>query len=177
MLLEFIAALASGFAAFGVLLMINAFTGRRLPRWVMPAGAGLGMLAFTIWSEYSWPERAILPGAGYQEASRNSVATWYRPWTYVWPQSNRLIAIDHRFTRTHPEAPDLVLTRVALLARWMPEYGYLVVFDCATGRQADLLAGVELMPDGTLEGAEWVEIGTDDPVLATACTHGGGADG
>jgi hypothetical protein len=169
MLLEFIAAIAAGFGLLGLVFALDRLTGRRLPRWAYPAAVGLGLLSYTVWSEYTWPERAIVPGTGYVEASRNQVSTWYRPWTYIWPQSNRLIAVDHRFTRRHDQAPDLVLTRIALLARWMPEFGYLVVFDCAERARADLLAGVELRDDGTLEGASWVQLEADDPVLRTAC--------
>jgi hypothetical protein len=169
MLLEFIAALAAGLGLLSVIFVLNHLTGRRLPRWIFPATVGLGMLGYTIWSEYTWPERAIVADSGYVEASRNEVQVWYRPWTYLWPQSNRLIAVDHRFTRRHEQAPDLVLTRVALLARWMPEFGYLVVFDCAEHARADMLAGVELREDGTLEGASWVQLEAGDPVLRTAC--------
>jgi hypothetical protein len=181
MLLEFIAAIAAGLGMLSVVFATDYLTGRRLPRWIYPATVGLGMLGYTIWSEYSWPERVVVAGSGYVEASRNEVQVWYRPWTFLWPQSNRLIAIDHRFTRQHDQAPELVLTRVALLARWMPEFGYLVVFDCAAHARADMLAGVELREDGTLEGASWVQLGPDDPVLRTACEareegHGERAD-
>lgn len=177
MLLEFIAALASGFAVLGLLLMLNLLTGRRLASWVFPAGAGLGMLLYSVWSEYSWPERAIVPGSPYVEASRNEARFWYRPWTYIWPQSNRMIAIDQRFSRSHSEAPHMVQTRVVLLARWTPEYSYLVVFDCAEGARADMFEGVELQADGTVTGANWVPLASDDPVLRTACEAWEGRDG
>lgn len=169
MFLEFIAALAAGLGLLGVVFLLDRLTGRRLARWAYPAAVGLGMLSYSIWSEYTWPERAVVAGTGYVEASRNEVRVWYRPWTYVVPQSNRVIAIDHRFTRRHAEAPNLVLTRVALLARWIPEFSYLVVFDCEENARADLLAGVELRDDGTLEGASWLPLSADDPVLRTAC--------
>ncbi len=178
MLFEFIAALTSGFALFGVLMLVNRLTGRWMPRWAYTAAVAAGMLSYSIWSEYTWADRAIVPGSGYVEASRNAQSVWYRPWTYIWPQSNRMIALDARFTRTHPDQPQLVLTRVALMGRWVPEYGYLAVFDCDASARADLLAGVELLDDGTLRGAEWVPLGADDPVLGAACANrDGGHDG
>ena len=177
MLLEFIAAIASGFAVLGLVLVLNILTGRRLASWVFPAAAGLGMLLYSIWSEYSWPDRAIVPGSPYAEASRNEARFWYRPWTYIWPQSNRLIAIDQRFSRSHPQSPHLVQTRVVLLARWMPEYSYLVVFNCDEATRADMFEGVELQPDGSVTGAQWVALAGDDPVLLAACGEREGRDG
>ncbi|KPQ07149.1 MAG: 6-pyruvoyl-tetrahydropterin synthase related domain [Rhodobacteraceae bacterium HLUCCA12] len=171
MILELIAALASGFALFGVLLLINRVSGRWMPRWVFPAAVGLGMLSYSIWSEYSWAGRAIAPGSPYVEVSRNHNSSWYRPWTYLWPQVNRMIALDRRFTRTHPDQPQLVLTRVVRLERWIPESGYLAVFDCEAEAQAALVEGVELEDDGTLDGADWVPMGEDDPVLRGACAQ------
>jgi hypothetical protein len=56
-----------------------------------------------------------------------------------------------------------------------------VVFDCAEAARADMLAGVELLEDGTLEGASWIQLQPDDPVLRTLCDareelNGGRAD-
>lgn len=169
MILEFIAALTSGVALMGVMMLINQLTGRRMARWVFPAAVGLGMLSYSIWSEYSWAGRAIVPGGGYVEATRHHNSTWFRPWTYLWPQVNRIIALDDRFTRTHPDQPQLILTRIVRMERWIPESSYMAVFDCDAGAQAPMLEGVELMADGTVAGAQWVPLGTDDPVLRRAC--------
>lgn len=169
MILEFIAALTSGFALLGVVLVINRLTGRRMAQWVFPAAAGLGMLAYSIWSEYSWASRVIVPGSPYVEVSRNHDSFWYRPWTFLWPQVNRIIALDRRFTRTHPAQPRLVLSRVVRLERWIPESSYLAVFDCDEGAQAPMVEGVELLEDGTVDGAEWMSLPVDDPLLRNAC--------
>ena len=169
MILEFIAALTSGVALMGVLIIVNRLTGRRMGSWVFPAAVGLGMLAYSVWSEYSWASRAILPGSPYVEVSRSHNSVWYRPWTYLWPQVNRIIALDRRHERTHPDQPQLVQARVVRMERWIPESAFIAVFDCDAGALAPLIAGVELMPDGTLEGAEWVPMPADDPIVRGAC--------
>ena len=171
MLLEFIAIIAAGFGLAGIALTANIALRRRLPQWIIPASAGAGMLLMAVWLEYSWLDRTT---AGFPEgvevASTNASRSWYRPWTYVVPLTNRLIAVDHRFERRHADAPAQVMTRVILAARWEPLRQYGAVFDCASHRRADLLDEVKLDADGRLENARWLQLAADDPVLREACT-------
>ncbi|MFP4207850.1 MAG: hypothetical protein ACLFSC_04270 [Wenzhouxiangella sp.] len=172
MLLEFLAAVVLGVAVAGVVMAINRITGRRLPGWLAPAGAGAAMIAFIVSMEYSWSARTIgtLPeGVKVVSVSRESM--WFRPWTYLQPLSLRMIALDTRRNRSHPGQPDRVMTSVVLLGRWMPPRQIPVVFDCAAHRRADLHAGVELDEAGNLPGADWRALDPDDPALALACRN------
>src|SRR3546814_14487400 len=126
MLLELIAIIAAGFGLAGIALSLNIALRRRLPQWIVPAAAGAGMLLMAVWLEYSWLERTTTAFPdGVEVASTNQVRSWYRPWTYAVPLTNRLIAVDHRFDRRHAGVPDRVLTRVILAGRWEPlrQYG------------------------------------------------------
>jgi len=170
MFLELIAILAAGFGLAGIALSINIALRRRLPQWIVPAAAGAGMLLMAIWLEYSWFERTTgtFP-EGVEVASSNQVRSWYRPWTYVVPLSNRLIAIDSRFDRRHADRPGQVLTRVILAGRWEPTRQFGAVYDCIGHRRADLLDQVELREDGSLGNATWVQLSADDAALRIAC--------
>ena len=170
MLLEFIAIVAAGFGLAGIALSINIALRRRLPQWIVPAAAGVGMLLMAIWFEYSWFERtaSTFPD-GVEVASTNQVRSWYRPWTYVVPLTNRLIAVDRRFDRRHDDAPGQVLTRVILAGRWEPTRQFGAVYDCNRNRRADLLDQVELDDSGQLRNANWVQLSSDDAVLRTVC--------
>ncbi|MEE4297072.1 MAG: hypothetical protein V2J20_10725 [Wenzhouxiangella sp.] len=170
MLLEFIAAICLGLAAAGLIMGLNFTIGRRLPGWLAPAGAGLSMIAFMIFMEYTWLSRTVeqLPD-GVEVVSASRDTSWYRPWTYVKPLSLRAIALDTRRNRTHEAQPDRVMTSVLLLGRWMPARQIPVVFDCALNRRADLHDGVELDDDGALPGAQWRQLPPDDPALTIAC--------
>ncbi len=66
-----------------------------LPRWIMPAAIGLGMLSFTIWNEYSWYGRVMgqLP-ASVEVLETGSGGKAWRPWAFVLPIVNRFAAID-----------------------------------------------------------------------------------
>lgn len=172
MLFDLIATIASGFAAAGIVLILNFIVGKRLPGWAVPAAAGAGMLAFAIWSEYSWASRAMMHMPPEVEvASTNQVRAWYRPWTYVVPQVNRLIAVDHRFTRRHAERPGEVMTRVLLMGRWEPSRQFGVVFDCVGHRRADLIDQVVLSEEGDLVNARWFQLEAGDPVMRAACRN------
>ena len=169
MVLELIAALSSGFVAFAAALVLNMLSGRRLPRWAFPAAFGAGMIAFTIWAEYTWHSRATGAATPYVVIDRAEARVWYRPWTWVVPQTYRLTALDRRFTTIHPEQPGLIQTRVVRLARYVPESGFLAVIDCAGGQIAPLVEGVEMLADGTLEGADWAALRAEDPLIVGAC--------
>ncbi|MDH7454177.1 hypothetical protein QF205_14015 [Luteimonas composti] len=170
MLLEFIAIIAAGFGLAGLALSLNIALRRRLPQWIVPASAGAGMLLMAIWLEYSWFERttSTFPD-GVEVASTNQARSWYRPWTYVVPLTNRLIAVDHRADRRHPDRPDQVLTRVILAGRWEPTRQFGVVYDCRARRRADLLDEVELDGSGELKNADWLQLPADDRVMRAAC--------
>ncbi len=170
MLLEFIAIIAAGFGLAGLALSLDFILRRRLPPWIVPASAGAGMLLMAIWLEYSWFDRTTgtFPDS-VQVASTNQVRSWYRPWTYAVPLTNRFIAVDHRFHRRHAAAPGQVLTRLVLAGRWEPTRQYGVVFDCVGHRRADLLDQVELDDGGRLKNATWIQLSADEPVLRNAC--------
>ena len=117
------------------------------------------------------PERTelLVHPDGVEVASTNQARSWYRPWTYVVPLTNRLIAVDHRADRRHPERPDQVLTRVILAGRWEPTRQFGVVYDCRAHRRADLLDQVELDGSGELKNADWLQLPADDRVMRAAC--------
>lgn len=174
MLLELIATFTVGFGVAGISLLAIRLSGRRLPRWMTPASAGLAMIAFTIWSEYHWftrttealPEQIIVTSA-------NEASQPYRPWTYLFPQVNRFVAMDTTSLKTNPKFPDQVMVNLLLMARWAPGVEVPVLFDCAGGRRADLLDGITIASDGAVEGADWTTLAPEDPALAEACSRRG----
>jgi len=172
MLFDLIAAITAAFFAGGLMLILRHLLRGKLPPWCVPAAAGLGMLSYAIWSEYSWSQRALgsLP-EHFVLVSQQSTQAWYRPWTLLVPQVDRLIALDRAGQRRHPAQPGQVLSRVVLMARWQPTREFATVIDCAGGRRADLLDEVTFGEDGALQGAQWIALEPGDALLATACAQ------
>ncbi|MCC5977664.1 MAG: hypothetical protein JJU21_06365 [Salinarimonas sp.] len=170
MILEFIAAIAVGLAVGGIVHLLRRGSPGRIAPWAVPAAAGAAMIGFAVYMEYTWAGRTIdaLPDEAVV-ASQNAVNSWYRPWTYLFPLTNRMIVVDHRFTRRNEAHPDHVLTGVVMLGRFEPGRQIPVVFDCAEGRRAELDAQVSFSDDGALEGADWRPLAADDPILRAAC--------
>ena len=172
---DFITMLAAGlFAVITVYAARHAarkLMRRELPKWLMPAAAGLAMLGASVWGEYTWfanakarlPETAAVVGA-------NSESAPYRPWTYLWPITTRFSALDLA-GRTRP-APGVVVTNLYLVARWQPVQPVTLAFDCAGGRQALLGGEAMVFPDGTLSLGEWHPAPAADPVQNAACAGG-----
>lgn len=174
MYVDIITIIAAGFAAAGVLLIVNRLTGRRLPRWFMPAGTGLAMIVMSLTNEYRWyPRTLTLLPDGFEVAQTVPHSAPYSPWTYLFPYINRFAAVDVAGVKTNPAQPDLRLTQVVFFTRWAPVQLVPVVFDCAAGRSALINPETDIGTDGLVRVQRWDVTGVDDPATQLACGGGG----
>lgn len=173
MLIDFISTVAAGFGAGGIVLILNHLSGRRLPRWFLPAGVGLAMVGFAIWSEYSWYPRmrAQLPESVTIASAPADRAMW-RPWSYVFPLVTRFVAIDRSESVRSTTRPELFVASAVVARRWAPWERIPIAFDCTRNVRADLFEGAELAGNGTLTGAEWGTPDPDDVLIRAACNGG-----
>ena len=170
MFLELIGTIFAGFAFAGVVMVLNKLTGGRLPRWAAPVAAGVGMIAMTISSEYSWydrtrgqlPERLTI----VQEVENRA---FYRPWTYAVPFVVRFAAIDAGSVRTNESVLDERLVDLYFFGRWAPVSKIPVAVNCAENARANLADGAEFADDGRLLNASWIKLNTTDPVIEATC--------
>lgn len=170
MFLELIATIVAGFACAGLAMLLNILTGRRLPRWIMPVAAGLGMIGTTISMEYTWYDRTAdqLP-EGVEVAMTVEEQSWLRPWTQVWPYTKRFAAVDTSTLRRNDNLPDQRLADIYFFGRWSPVNLAPMLFDCAGARSALLIDGAEFEADGTIKDADWQAMPTGDPILTSVC--------
>lgn len=166
MLFELIATISMGFIAAAVILVVQKTFRLSLPKWAMPVAAGLGMITFTVWSEYAWFDRhheAI--GRDKIIATKVEKSQPWRPWTYIFPVTTRFIALD----KDGAEVIDgTVVTSIYLLSRWQDGAIVPAAFDCILSRRADLFSGRDDIKT-KLATAEWTVMGSDDPTLRAAC--------
>lgn len=172
MALELIAALIAA-ASLGLLVwaLRRRFTG--LPKWSVPFAGALGLICFTIWSEYNWFSRvsAELPPEMEVVAIQDEPMP-LRPWTYLAPIKMRFVAIDHSKTLEHPTKSGLRMVTLYSFARWKPVAQGLMAVDCAGGRQIMVVDGVEITEAGDLVGAEWQVAPENDKLQTAACMEG-----
>ncbi|MBT8460158.1 MAG: hypothetical protein HKP37_04655 [Boseongicola sp.] len=170
MFLELIATVFAGFACAGIAMFLNMVTGKRLPKWVTPVAAGLGMIGMTISNEYTWFDRTAerLPD-GVDVAMRVDEKSWTRPWTQVWPYTKRFIAVDTMTAQTNASLPDQRLADLYFFGRWSPVNQAPMLFDCLGGRSALLIDGAEFGDDGAVTDAEWQQMAKGDPILKLVC--------
>jgi hypothetical protein len=171
--LELLATAIAAIAAAGVAMALRALSRGRLPGWIVPAAAGLGMAAFTIWSEYAWEARAKagLP-PGFVVAAAPDERSVFRPWTWVVPLTTHMLVVDRNQTRRHPAAGELAMTRLVSLGRWRANAERLAVLDCARNARVDVTEGVVFSDAGEMSGGAWTPVAPDDPVLRAACDGG-----
>ncbi|WP_432256795.1 hypothetical protein [Limimaricola sp. AA108-03] len=170
MFLELLGVIFAGVTGALVVYAANRATGGRLPRWLMPAVAGLAMIGATISLEYSWYDRtaAALP-EGLVVADTVEERALYRPWTYLVPYTDRFVAIDRTSLQTNPDRPGERIANIYFFGRWAPLRQLPVAFDCTQGRRAALVEGAGIAADGRIEGADWMQASPGDPLLAAAC--------
>lgn len=164
MLFELVGTAVAGLAAAGLMWLLNRWLSKRLPRWVIPASAGLAMLAATISSEYGWYDRTRdnLP-EGLEVAQTVQNKAFFRPWTYLHPFVHRFVAVDMPTLRTVDQAAGVRSADLYFFSRWQAPQGLPVLFDCVGHRQAPLHVGQGI------ETAQWADVAADTPVMALVC--------
>lgn len=167
---DFIAMIAAGAGLAGLVMLIRKVSRGRLPSWSIPAAIGLGMLAFSMWNEYTWFPRATgaLPADVVILSAPESRQLW-RPWTYVFPIHQRFAAYDGTSAKTSLENPAIRQGEVVIVQRWQASKRVPIAVDCVKNLRADLIEGAAIAPNGTLTGAEWYPAQADDALQLAAC--------
>ncbi|WP_372611124.1 hypothetical protein [Halomonas sp.] len=121
MVWHLIAAIFAGLAAAGIGLTLRVISGKRLPRWIVPVFADLGMLAYQIHHEYSWfsYKQQQLPDSTEIVSFEKGGAFW-RPWTYMFPMTISFSVVDTANLRAR-ETDDQRLVEF-ILYRFKKEY-------------------------------------------------------
>ena len=169
-MLHLIAVFAIGFAAAGFVLLAFRLRGKKPPRYLIPLAAGLSMVGYALWSEYSWASRTIagLPDHVTVVKRIPSSAPW-KPWTYIFPQVDRFIAVDSAEIRRNDRLPGLVLAEVILVARLEPAVTTRQLFDCPQARRADVIASDDFTDEGLPLNPDWVALELDDDLYKAVC--------
>ncbi len=143
MIYEFIATISAGFAMAGIALILRHLAKllfkKQLPKWIIPLFTAIGIFAFQIQQEYYWfaQMQSKLP-QGVKVVKQIEQTSWYRPWTYLKPQTVRFMAIDMGNMQTNPQQPHLKRTNLYLFERRMSSQIIPQAFNCQTAKHSNL---------------------------------------
>ena len=166
MIWEFVATLSAGIGAAGIMMMIRLFI-KKLPKWLVPAAAGLGMIGFQVHSEYTWFDhtRSLLPKSAVVVAEVSESA-FYRPWSYVKPQVLKFVAIDSAKTVPVGESGQILQTNLYFFERRMSAQTLPILVDCQSGLQANAPAS-----DQAPTKLAWGKTAYTDRIVQAICTE------
>lgn len=170
MIWELLGAVVLGVVAGGMAWGLRRVTGSRLPKWVTPAAAGIGMLTYGVWMDYTWGARteAALP-AGVEAVREARDGSFLRPWTLLAPPVMRIAAVNAAGALTNEAAPDMRLARMYLFERNMPPGEVGVLVDCAAARMAVTTGAVGFDAAGAPQVQGWEALSAGDPMLTALC--------
>lgn len=159
---DFFATIAVGIGAAACLFAFLHATrraGLALPKWLLPAGIGLSMIAYTIWNEYSWFDRtrAGLP-EGAVVVAQGRESNFWQPWSYLAPVTVRFAALDRAEMTTGDDG--IRHAPILLMQRWGKALRVQQDFDCDAGR---------IRPPG----GDWVAAAPGEGAYAAVCEGGG----
>lgn len=104
---------------------------KKMPKWVIPVAAGLGMLSFQVLSEYTWYNETTkkLPEGSVVVASVPQT-TWFRPWSYAYPQILQFVVLDTKNVKVNADNPSLKTATLYFFERRMPAQSLVIEVDC-----------------------------------------------
>ena len=95
MIWNLVATAFAGLGAAGVALILRFLSRKKLPKWIIPAFAGVGMLTYQIYIEYTALDliKSRLP-QGVEVLETETESMVWRPWTYLFPMETAFTALD-----------------------------------------------------------------------------------
>ncbi|MDX3774854.1 hypothetical protein QE250_12060 [Chromatiaceae bacterium AAb-1] len=156
----------------GIALIARTISRKRLPRWLIPVAAGAGMMAFQIYSEYTWFEHQAsrLP-QGVIVAKPVMQSSFWRPWSYIRPQVLRFIAADMANATTNKQNQELLLVDLYFFERHSPARRMPQVFYCAQQARADFSHDLPVPQPGEALDSQWRALDSDDALFTTICRY------
>lgn len=168
-----IAAVFAALGGAGVALLLRTLTRKLLPKWIVPAFAGLGMLAYTIHYEYTWFDykEARLPEGSVVVASEKGAMFW-RPWTVKFPMTLVYTVLDG----ANAQIDETEQGRVARFVLYRFEKQHLL--SSVTGGAYQMLCTEQVMFRLNEEGFALFEtlreVDAEDPLYLALCKPVGG---
>lgn len=170
MFLTIIGAIVLAVAIAGVVQLAYRVAGRKPPRGTLPLAAGLALVVFFIWNDYSWYQRTAGELPDEVKVARTYPSTSkLQPWTYIKPHVTRFSAVDTASLKRNDKAPGYVLADIFLIERYVPTIKTAQLYDCDGNRRTDIMEGTALGDDGLPDNAQWYDLEAGDAFKTLIC--------
>lgn len=135
MLWEIIATASAGIGAAGIALVIR-FLFKKSPKWLVSVFAGMGVLLFAIYSEYSWASytQSRLPQGSVVVAEIPHTA-FYKPWSYIKPQILQFVVADKTGVQSLDNQPHIKQVPLYFFERRMKAHQLTILVNCQSQEQ------------------------------------------
>ncbi|QEY59552.1 hypothetical protein FXF61_10470 [Pseudomonas sp. C27(2019)] len=142
LLAVFIIGLCVGALAF----LLRKLSRNTLPSWIIPVCAGLGMLGYLAYYDYSWFEfkRSQLPAESVVVGQTRG-SSFFRPWSYLIPSVSSFVVLDGTVRESQQDGETLVeYIRYEFINDSIERLeSQAYVLNCTTGEQ------LAVMPSGS----------------------------
>ena len=144
---------------------------RPMPRSLIPIMIGGTVIAYGIYSEYSWESRTMeqLP-ASVEVINTFAGKSAFSPWAYIIPRTDRLSLVDTNAMRRNPEYPDYVMLDLLLMQRFNPVRQVRQLVDCRQSRRADVKSDPVFDSEGLPENLQWETLQEGHRLVEVACS-------
>lgn len=98
-----------GLCLGGIAFFVRKASRNRLPKWIIPISAGIGMFGYLVYYDYNWFEhkRSQLP-AGSVVVEQGRAASFFKPWGYLIPSVSSFVVLDGQVKETQQQGEILV---------------------------------------------------------------------
>lgn len=170
MIWELIATIVAGMGAAGIILLLRKLTGNAVPKWAIPSFAALAMLSFQIYSEYTWftYQQNLLP-AGIVVLHQQKSSAFWRPWSYVYPQTLGFVAADVANAEKNQVNSEVQRVNLYFVQRHTAVQTTSQVVHCGFNAKAKNSATVTIPEDDSTLDNQWLALNEQDPLLQALC--------
>jgi hypothetical protein len=166
---ELVATVFAGISCAGIALFLRSITKKKLPVWIIPAFAGMGMLAFQVQSEYGWytHQISLLP-QGVEVVKKVEEEALWRPWSFIYPQTTRFIAADIKNASINTLNSNVILVDLYFFERRHIAKRVPQVVNCVTLSRTNLTQHLEVQAH-LINQEKWTQLDEKDPLLTKLC--------
>lgn len=170
MIWNLVATVFAGLGAAGIALTLRFLSRKKLPKWIIPAFAGLGMLGYQIYTEYTWydfkREQLVAQAPKADVVAVQTGSMVWRPWTYLKPMVTGFTVVDRGTISASVLGGDQVVE--FMLYQFEKSY----VDQVSSHRQLINCASREMLEVGEQRQpsmASLQQLATDDPLYRYLC--------